>query len=427
MATQGKDLSQQGRRVMMSDGTPSAPGLASGLLHEFLRYTRGANIAKLTTNGLFDIGKISEVLAREGFPPPKFSVISAEEASESINDILSDRRCQISAPRNNDHYIFDTALHAYGLRAYQFSNVDLCFNIERYGRPEFYLFTQDQKLIDGMFFGANPFWQEPELFITGSSAFVDDFFPKYNICHFLFDKFPRAFIAKKYFETNIALLFHTGPYYEEISKRGGVEFMPLIRQRVRRGSVRLKSCVFFTNSFHRLSHPAQLGSPLHLEALNSLRLVSSSVKGRSRPGRYMITRAGNLPRRIENIDAVLAMLDRHGVLTGDPGALTPNEQIGLFSNLELVVGVHGAGLTNLVFQPPGSAVLELLPPLCATKAYWIAAEALGLRYHHLVCDDPEYGTVDARSVSHNAANNRRNVVVPIEKFELVLRDSICQS
>ena len=38
-----------------------------------------------------------------------------------------------------------------------------------------------------------------------------------------------------------------------------------------------------------------------------------------------------------------------------------NVQISVFHTATLVSGVHGAGLTNIVFMRPGAAVLELMP------------------------------------------------------------------
>lgn len=62
-------------------------------------------------------------------------------------------------------------------------------------------------------------------------------------------------------------------------------------------------------------------------------------------------------------------------------------QVRLFASSTLVIGLHGAGLSNLMFSPPGSAVVELGawgphddgrgPPPCFPNL----AHRLGLRYH----------------------------------------------
>jgi hypothetical protein len=46
----------------------------------------------------------------------------------------------------------------------------------------------------------------------------------------------------------------------------------------------------------------------------------------------------------------------------DTDKLTPSQQIELFATTSHLVGIHGAGLTNMAFCPPGCRVLELFPP-----------------------------------------------------------------
>ena len=68
---------------------------------------------------------------------------------------------------------------------------------------------------------------------------------------------------------------------------------------------------------------------------------------------------------------------------------------------EALMGVHGAGLANVLWMPPGGALLELLPPLCASISYWAIAAPLQLTYHHLVCQDPEFGAVHSTGRRHD--------------------------
>jgi capsular polysaccharide biosynthesis protein len=79
--------------------------------------------------------------------------------------------------------------------------------------------------------------------------------------------------------------------------------------------------------------------------------------------------------------------------------LPVREQLEAFAAAAVVVGVHGAGLTNLVACRPGATVLELLPGEGPFNHYFLMASVLGLRHGHLIgrrpdpaCDD---FTVDA--------------------------------
>ncbi len=92
-------------------------------------------------------------------------------------------------------------------------------------------------------------------------------------------------------------------------------------------------------------------------------------------------------RHVENEAEVLAALSPYAFETVDPGALSVAEQVRIFAEAEIVVGAHGAALTNLVFCPAGAAVVELFPPDYVNVCYWSLAWAVGgLRYRYLVGD-----------------------------------------
>ena len=60
-------------------------------------------------------------------------------------------------------------------------------------------------------------------------------------------------------------------------------------------------------------------------------------------------------------------------------------QARLMARTGVLIGVHGAGLTNMLFLPVGAAVVELLPARCAYPLYERAAAALGhLHYFRYV-------------------------------------------
>jgi capsular polysaccharide biosynthesis protein len=61
------------------------------------------------------------------------------------------------------------------------------------------------------------------------------------------------------------------------------------------------------------------------------------------------------------------------------------EQIRAFSRARVIVGAHGAGLTNLIFAPPGAFVLEIATPGCAhMEEFRFIARALDQRMVTLI-------------------------------------------
>eukprot|EP00798_Chlamydomonas_sp_ICE-L_P021392 gene21392-28347_t len=66
------------------------------------------------------------------------------------------------------------------------------------------------------------------------------------------------------------------------------------------------------------------------------------------------------------------------VFTGSDHSVTST--IELFRRAKVVVGMHGAGLSHMIFSAPGTAVVEFLFMYDPPMMFWHASGALGLRY-----------------------------------------------
>ena len=67
-------------------------------------------------------------------------------------------------------------------------------------------------------------------------------------------------------------------------------------------------------------------------------------------------------------------------------AVTANhpEQVRRFANADVIVGVHGAGFTNLLFAQAGAAVIELFPSNCVKSTYLWLSNRVNLRHYPLL-------------------------------------------
>jgi Glycosyltransferase 61 len=128
------------------------------------------------------------------------------------------------------------------------------------------------------------------------------------------------------------------------------------------------------------------GAPAPIVA-NALRGLAPVHAGPVRPRRIYVTRKTVERRRIVNHDEVGVTLAGHGFSEVSAEDLSVQEQIALFGQAEAVIGVHGAGLTNAVFSPPGTLLIELQPERRQNKEplFWNLAASSGLRYVQIVC------------------------------------------
>jgi len=94
----------------------------------------------------------------------------------------------------------------------------------------------------------------------------------------------------------------------------------------------------------------------------------------------IIDRPNASQRRLLNLDLLIRRLGPIGFRVHDLSALSIPDQIGLFRQARIVVGGHGAGLTNMLFTPR-AALVELFPAhrqISDTSCYFEVSHALDL-------------------------------------------------
>ncbi|MEK8022816.1 MAG: glycosyltransferase family 61 protein [Candidatus Hydrogenedentota bacterium] len=108
--------------------------------------------------------------------------------------------------------------------------------------------------------------------------------------------------------------------------------------------------------------------------------------GASSPKRRIyISRAKSRYRHIQNESAVFELLrGRFGFEMIFSEDLSVREQARIFNEAEIVVGAHGANLTNTLFCRPGCVLLEFFHPEWVNICYWRLAHEGGLVYGYLM-------------------------------------------
>ncbi|WP_461782998.1 glycosyltransferase family 61 protein [Prosthecobacter sp.] len=196
-----------------------------------------------------------------------------------------------------------------------------------------------------------------------------------NYFHFLFDSLPRLSVFDKYSSCPVIL-------NDEMSFQK--EYYDLLGLSVERR-------VPVSTASHW--KPDELILPsIPLPELNMLGAVAphacdylrqlldhSKVKAQSSPASkiWIGRRSG---RNYANAEAVSEWLVRHSFIECFLEELSVMEQIVLFRDAEVVAGVHGAGLANLVYCRPGTRVVEVLPEHWGWPFYRSLSAAVGLDY-----------------------------------------------
>ncbi len=87
-------------------------------------------------------------------------------------------------------------------------------------------------------------------------------------------------------------------------------------------------------------------------------------------------------------------LESKGWSVVDPSQLTFREQVNLFSKASRVVGIHGAGMTNIIWTPSGTAVTELMPNTFRNACYQAISLAIGNSHKIVHCPANKRGDME---------------------------------
>lgn len=110
-------------------------------------------------------------------------------------------------------------------------------------------------------------------------------------------------------------------------------------------------------------------------------------------------------RRIANATALAATLDHLGFARVFPEDLPLREQIALFRGADIVLGQHGAGLTNIMHCRPETLVIEIMPEGTVRTCYPLLSRLFGLR--HVMLSAPRRGL-------------HQDVQVAVERLEAIV-------
>lgn len=117
--------------------------------------------------------------------------------------------------------------------------------------------------------------------------------------------------------------------------------------------------------------------------------LKPTIEHRQPNRRLYISRSQAGVRRLINEAQVLRALTPWGFEAIQLERLSVQEQANLFAQAEVIVTLHGSGLTNLVFCQRDTTVIELFSPEYVYPCYWLVANWRRLKYYYLLGQIPE--------------------------------------
>lgn len=134
------------------------------------------------------------------------------------------------------------------------------------------------------------------------------------------------------------------------------------------------------------SHAASTGN-YNRTLVQELRVRMTQPPATSPDRRVYISRANAARRTVLNESLILPMLKRHGFEVHRFEEYGLREQITLMQGTSVLMGLHGAGLTNMLFMPAGGHVLEIRNRHdAANNCYFALTSDMDHTYDYLLAD-----------------------------------------
>ncbi|MDC1490386.1 glycosyltransferase family 61 protein [bacterium] len=155
---------------------------------------------------------------------------------------------------------------------------------------------------------------------------------------------------------------------------------------------------FFTGTFCLSKHALSL---VQYKIKSSLIQSSSNSGGNS--NRIIVSRGSSTTRRWLNENDCKESLNTLGFELIDPSKLSLSEQVKAFSSAEIILGPHGAGLTNIMFCNPGTKVIEIRSQeqggeYSSANCYEELSRIFRVKHHTFDCPSTERKDLKGRSI-----------------------------
>lgn len=229
-----------------------------------------------------------------------------------------------------------------------------------------------------------------------------------NYFHWFFDSLPRLLLIKKFYkvEKNDFFLVNNLKHNfqrESLKKLGVKNILNAYELK------HIKAKKIITIDFHRkhTDVPQWFVNDLRSYLLKNHKLKKKSAK------KIFIDRSNtsSKTRDVYNKQELINFLKKKNFYIIDPSNLSFDKEIELFYNAKIVIGLYGAGLTNLIFCRKNCKVVEL-KKIKTNKLYENIAKKIGLKFNSLGC----------KGINNNYSNRNfdGSIIVDINKLSSLI-------
>ncbi|RZK45337.1 MAG: glycosyltransferase family 61 protein [Hymenobacter sp.] len=243
--------------------------------------------------------------------------------------------------------------------------------------------------------------------IKGTVGLIYDNWSVSNYYHWLADTLPRLLVLREKYPDCTLLVPAPIPQYVSLSTAalGFHNILPLEKE----AFIQVQHLVMPSH----IAHPGRQ-DPFLIQNVSKELLEAFGYSADMLPSvsmkRIYVSRSRQKVRRLFNEKEILPLLISYGFEIMYFEEMDFEQQVKAMQSAAVVIGVHGANLTNVLFMRAGAQVVELLNEQLPNSCYFQLASNLNLNYQVLPC----------KPILHSKSVNDNDVVVDICQLNKIL-------
>ncbi len=212
-----------------------------------------------------------------------------------------------------------------------------------------------------------------------------------NYFHFMFDILPKIFLAKSIINLDNVDYFLVNKQIDwqiKIFESIGIDRRRLLDAQNNR-HIKVKNIYSLTHPWYLEGYIQEQVVYLPAWIIFELRKYFLKKISPDKKLKIFIDRSNSKYNhcKIMNNAELTNFLKNQGFLIIKPEELSLNDQVDIFSNSKIIIGGHGAALTNIIFCQENTDIIEIIPSSHPSRKCERISKVLKLNYFRFLTDD----------------------------------------
>ena len=194
--------------------------------------------------------------------------------------------------------------------------------------------------------------------------------------HWVLDVLPKILYLKRFKDYSIILPINFKGSFQEKSIRmiSNIKIKYLNKKKTT-----IKSCIY-------ASELSASGTPRKEALLGIRKLYLSKIKKLKKIQKIYISRENSSRRKLTNEKQFYEMLKKYKFKKYNMENFSFKKQIKISNSAKIIIGLHGAGLTNSIWMEKGTTIIELKPEKNQyLNCYFSCSDIIRTKYKYFTC------------------------------------------